>query len=548
MKRFAVIVSSLLFLALPAAEKPLLRAGLITDTHVTPKIESVQKLRAALELFKREKVDLVINLGDVADKFHPQAYRHYRNTVKSVYPDGIKEIIAYANHDQVSAVKGLASPVPYPMLKAALEIPHEPMALEVVNGFPFIIFPQRFKSWELFETRLRDAEKKFPGKPLFVIDHRPPHNTTCNSLVCGIEGKEKFLEKFPQVIHLNGHTHNDIRNELCFWQGAYTAVDLGCLSGWGGELEGTIPFGKQSSGVLIMEVYKNKVIFRRMDCLLKKAVAKPWIVPLPHQPQSPQTIFEKRKKASVTPEFPAGSEIRISADQPFNELKIDFTTALPQKDVYKYEIFIKNKIDGKVLNRQEIFGDFYRDEPVKKSGHTISAGYFESQKEYVIEVIPFNFFGKRGKALRCDFKAPEKLRWETVFECREPMKTLKFRAGLKDGREMELKNGFYIHDVEDARLIFPGNAWTGKAGSRYRFTIDMHTRQPGIEKWTVVLRDTAIVRNARPRLYTQNGDLGVRRYVIEFVKPADDNSYYLLIREGGIGEIRFDYVKIERLD
>ena len=41
---------------------------------------------------------------------------------------------------------------------------------------------------------------------------------------------------------------------------------------------------------------------------------------------------------------------------------------------------------------------------------------------------------------------------------------------------------------------------------------------------------------------------GVRRYVIEFVKPKTDDSYYFLIREGSMGEIRFDYVKIERLD
>ena len=76
MKRFVVIVCALLFIAISAAEKPLLRAGLITDTHVTPDIKSVEKLRAAFELFKRERVDMVINLGDVADKFHPQAYRH----------------------------------------------------------------------------------------------------------------------------------------------------------------------------------------------------------------------------------------------------------------------------------------------------------------------------------------------------------------------------------------------------------------------------------------------------------------------------------------
>ena len=94
-----------------AAEKPLLRAGIITDTHVTPNPKSVDKLRAALTLFKEQNVDVVINLGDVADKFHPEAYKHYRNTVKEVYPEGVKAVFAYANHDLNPGLPGLPKPL-----------------------------------------------------------------------------------------------------------------------------------------------------------------------------------------------------------------------------------------------------------------------------------------------------------------------------------------------------------------------------------------------------------------------------------------------------
>ncbi len=549
MKKILTLTVSLFVIMLTANEKPLLRAGVTTDTHVTPNPKSVTKLRAALNLFKQHKVDVVINLGDVADKHHPEAYRHYRNTVKEIYPQGIKEIFAYANHDVNPGLPGLPRPIPYSMVKKALEITHEPIAEIVLNGVVFVTFPETMDSLETYEKHLTAAAQKHPGKPLFVLSHRPPYNTTYNSLVWAQPGKEKIFEKFPQIIHLCGHVHNDVHNELCIWQGSYTAVDTGCISGWGGEVEGTIPPGKSASAVLIMEVYQDKVLFHRLNCLTGKVIAEPWCVPLPHDPKNAPYRFETRKKASVAPEFPEKSRIRAFFDpEKFEHVNLRFTAASPQKDVFKYEIFVKDKVSGKIINRQEIFGDFYRDEPVKTTGHIISSGYFEDGREYILEVVPFNFFGKRGKPLQTTFTAPEKVKWTTVFECKDPMKTLEFKTGLADGEKLDIKDGFYIHNVEEARLIFPDKVWEGKRGTRFRFTIDMYTRQGDLEKWTLVLRNPQPMVNAKARLYTQNGDIGVRRYVIEFTKAAADYNYYFLVREGDTGEIRFDYVKIERLD
>lgn len=549
MKKILTVIISLFVFMLTANEKPLLRAGLTTDTHVTPNPKSVDRLRAALKLFKEQQVDVVINMGDVADKFHPEAYRHYRNAVKEIYPQGIKELFAYANHDLNPGMPGLPKPLTYEMVKKELEITHEPLDVIELNGVVFVTMPQKIDSNVTYERHLTAAAEKYPGKPLFVLDHHPPHNTSYNTLVWGREGKGEILKKFPQVICLVGHVHNDIRNELCIWQKEYTVVDVGCISGWGGDLEGTVPFGKSTAGVLIMEVYKDKVLFHRWDCQSGKVVAEPWCVPLPHDPADPPYLFEKRKKASVAPEFPEKSRIRAFFNpKKFKQVNLRFSAAVPQNNVFKYEIFVKDKASGAIINRQEIFGDFYRNEAVKNTGHIISSGYFEPGREYILEVVPFNFFGKRGKPLRTTFPAPEREPWKTVFECRDPMKSLKFKTGLADGEELKKKDGFYIHDVEEARLIFPDNVWEGKRGTRFRFTIDMYTRQGNFEKWTLVLRNPDPVVNAKPRLYTQNGDIGVRRYVIEFTKGADAYNYYFLVREGEPGEIRFDYVKIEKFE
>ena len=57
----------------------------------------------AAELFKREKCDVVANLGDIADIFYPKGYAGYSETVEEIWPrsaaDHPREIYVFAWHD-----------------------------------------------------------------------------------------------------------------------------------------------------------------------------------------------------------------------------------------------------------------------------------------------------------------------------------------------------------------------------------------------------------------------------------------------------------------
>ena len=63
----AVAAAALLPLAVCSAADPLFRLGLMTDTHWGENAESFARTEAALKVFKREKVDLVCHIGDIAD-------------------------------------------------------------------------------------------------------------------------------------------------------------------------------------------------------------------------------------------------------------------------------------------------------------------------------------------------------------------------------------------------------------------------------------------------------------------------------------------------
>ena len=77
--RVLVIAAALLPSAVGSAADPIFRMGLMTDTHWGENEKSFARTSAVLRVFKREKVDLVCHIGDIADLHYPWAYRYYRN-------------------------------------------------------------------------------------------------------------------------------------------------------------------------------------------------------------------------------------------------------------------------------------------------------------------------------------------------------------------------------------------------------------------------------------------------------------------------------------
>ena len=106
-RQFIGCVGSIPFvgaLAAFAAEKPLLRMGVLTDTHIGETKASCRRVKQACRLFRNHGVDMIVNVGDVADYHYPSGYKAYRETVNEVYAkiavsDRPKELFVYAAHD-----------------------------------------------------------------------------------------------------------------------------------------------------------------------------------------------------------------------------------------------------------------------------------------------------------------------------------------------------------------------------------------------------------------------------------------------------------------
>ena len=550
MKRILFAVMSLAF-TISAAE-PVLKVGIISDTHVKKNESSCNILAEAFKLFKSHNVDVIVNAGDIADVHNEQAYKNYCNTVKKIYPSKKpQEIFAFAWHDRIKRNLDPQEKV-FADIKKHLKITHKMYDKFNIKGCTFLVFPQEV-DFKRYDETIALAVKENPDKPIFVIDHVPAFNTVYNSMTWGNRERRNILDKYPQVVHLSGHVHGTLTNELNIWQGNFTAVNAGCLNTWAGALIGNTPASMKSDMAMIMEVYPEKIVFRRFFSVTKTEYQPdtPWIVPLPFDKNNAPYNFERRKNASSAPEFAEKAELKAKVTE--KNVLLSFPQALHQDGVFNYKITLKVKKDGKWVQfaRKDIMGNFMHEgkKRTRAASVPLSIGYFDVGKSYRAEVVPVHFFGREGKALAVEFEVKSKPAATVVYETSNPMKDCPYFSGIEGGEPMKLADdGFYNNDSFNTRLLFPDHIWDGKKGMKFRFTVDMYMKQSDLRGWTLVLRNPTPLVNANARIQTPAGDNGVSRYVIEFVKQGDAYKYYLLVREGEVGKIRFDYIKLERLD
>ena len=558
-----------------AAEPPLLKIGLMTDTHVGKTKESCSRARLAYEMFRDMGVDLIANVGDVADHHYPTGYVAYREMVAETFANvpaerRPKELFVYAWHDAAyykdhprnAARKD--SPEAFADMERLIGAANGPYAEGEVKGFPYVVLPQFYGTngvdWERADKMLSAAVASHPGKPVFVFAHQPPSGTTRNGR--GIPAKRELLNRYPQAINITGHTHGSLRDERAIWQGEFTSVNIGCLQNWGGELPGVAPTRKENYGAVLAEVFADRIVFRRLDVRDRKEYSAdaPWTVPWPFDSSTAPYRPSVRKSNMPVPAFANGASIKVKPDaDPFSALSVEFPPASVAARAFAYRVELQRGNPGgnstlpcewDTFARRDVFGDFHlrASERPTTVEQRFGAPYFDEGVEYRVVVVPRNSWGVEGNAIEKVFKAPRPERkGELAWESFDPMTDCPFLLGLSGGTALQAKDGFFAHGQKDARLEFPEGVWTGAKGAHFRFTLDMCTIQEKEPCWTIVLRNCTPLSNATALISTPAGDSGVQRYVMEFEKPDAAYSYSLLVRHGAGGRIRFEHVKIERI-
>ena len=556
-----------------AAEKPLLRIGIMTDTHVLETKASCRRVKQACRLFRKHSVDMVAHIGDLADLHYPKGYVAYREVVDEVFADmpaGTRpqELYVYAAHDTFSyggrkkrSEWSKYIDEAYADMQRLVRASNGTYASGTIKGFAYVTFPQtatKGVDWARIEKMLADAVAANPDKPVFVFAHVPPANTTRTG-----RGDPKYtalFSKYPQIVNISGHTHGSLADDRAIWQGAFTSVNAGCLQNWGDGRDGIAGNSVRrinNYGVVIMDVFADRLVFRRFDVRDGEEynAERPWIVPLPFDPSTAPYQPKVCKGRSAVPAFAKGAALKIVPDNVGGDgLTLVIPAVAGETRAYVYRVRLDRRDeDGawKPFARRDFFGDFWqsRQNWVTEHEQKFVSSYFEEKLQYRFRVSPVNCWGLEGKTIEIVFSAPESKSMPKVVWCSDdPMNECAFRFGLSGGSSVPRDGDFYQMDARSARLVFPKGIWKGQKGTRFRFVADIRTIQKSWPTWTIVLRNPTPLSNAFGRISTPDGDTGVLRYVIDFAKNNTDYAYYLLVREGGVGKIRFEHIRVERLD
>jgi hypothetical protein len=189
----------------------------------------------------------------------------------------------------------------------------------------------------------------------------------------------------------------------------------------------------------------------------------------------------------------------------------------------------------------------------EKNGKALlNTGLFTPEENTLIKITPLDFWFNAGKAISVNVKVPIRAVTKSTiqFESKNIVRDCKIFVGTeKEVPVIDKENFITIPEGKTLRVFFPGNIWRGKAGTPYRFTVEMELKDSVTHNRFMVLQNPAPLDEAAGRILLPHGEAGKLRYVFDHSKREDDYNFYLLLTSAaGAGKVRIDRIKSELLE
>lgn len=344
-----------------------LRVGIVSDIHITNdtpgRRDSNEHFIKALRYFDAQKVDAVLVAGDLFTTGRIRELEFVAEAWNAVFPhdraaDGrpVARLFVTGNHDvedwtyrlrpgETAAQK--AERVKGEMFafhraetwRRLFGEEYAPYGAKTVKGYTFVLrnWPSAFHGERpAVEAAMAEwGPKVARDKVFFYCQHEQADDTVNASWLVGgakwDNGQDggltkRVLSAYPNCVCLTGHSHNSLADERSIWQGAYTAVNCGCLVGWafagpgrenGHDCDGN-PAPVREMPVfdkthvyqgLLMTVYGDAIRFHRREFVNGGVLGDDWIVPLGTAARP--YAFAPRVSASRPPRFAADAQVEV---------------------------------------------------------------------------------------------------------------------------------------------------------------------------------------------------------------------------------------------
>ena len=554
---------------------PEMTFGVVSDIHVTtPK--SCAMFEKALRQFKRRGVDAVMVPGDLTDWGLKASLRYVKETWDRVFGGtDVVPLFCTGNHDYDGWAYGDMTMEMHAngyseadrMVKGGVGAAWEEILGErfgdvrcrSVKGFDFVSCEYRPENPEALKTWFEENRARLTGtRPFFFFQHLPIKGTTVDSFGWADNGVTKpVLDAFPNCVAFTGHTHRPFIDERQIWQGEFTAINIGCLQTWAGFAAGSTPpdQAKEAYTVLLMDVYRDRLVVERYDVRDRSKCGPDWVVPLPFAAESaPYAPARAAQRVKALPMFAADAKVTVSVEE--EGYRFSFPEASKGPRAFKYVLACERRnAKGKWerFTHDEIFGDFHI-APKDRTGETscvLSAGFFAPGESYRATVTPQDCFGHSSASIASAVFTGGPAKATTLWSLGENSFT-----ATENGKPMSKdKDGFYAPKSGQGTLHLPLKRFANLETNRvHRLVLDLHTVQQAGDwcGWRISLSSLKNGRKARRMVYasiqTPTGDSGMLRYVMEF-KPGEkfpESCNLVFPNVVPNGRIRVVSVRLER--
>lgn len=258
---------------------------------------------------------------------------------------------------------------------------------QAVNGYQFItVSPEKgtcnendyvyLRDW--LEQNIQEAIAADPTKPVFVVQHYHVFETVYGSASkpgdfhAGVKDFADVLNKYPQVVHISGHSHIPSYDPRAIWQGGFTAIGTGSMSYFAlslyeharnFQLGTNVPF-RQAGTFLIFEVHRDNTIrIRLYDVISNSFLDREYLLVDPINIDK-YIYTNKRFEASNNPTWPQDAAAEALEVAP-RGATIRFTQGVDEYCVVSYRIAVDIKKSDKwePFKTYNVWSDFFMKEP-----------------------------------------------------------------------------------------------------------------------------------------------------------------------------------------
>ena len=354
---------------------PVMRFVATSDTHITTlgdtrceRLSAMMKTAYAISEADEDykNLDAVVFSGDITDKGFLSSFLAFTAVTDLEVREGTERLAVVSKaHDSYTLQNGSLNA--YTALTGQETDFHR-----VINGFHFIgisrsdslkHYTDEQVKW--LDENIAAAVEADPEKPVFVFQHEHVRDTVYGSSKSDGWGLDTFtdvLSKYPQVVHISGHSHFPANDPRAIWQGEFTAINDGGLAYFELAVDGRngqFPAEKdRMTQALIIEVdADNRVLVKVLD-VNAGTIMREFLIDNISETNKEKYSFETRKESAVAPAFDEDATLTYEKKGLKHYITVPQAKVSEDNEVFIYRIYVVNE-KGKTVHEDWAFSDYF---------------------------------------------------------------------------------------------------------------------------------------------------------------------------------------------